>query len=305
MTEFKIPELGENVAGGDVTRVLVNVGDTIAREQPILELETDKATIEVPSSVEGVITEVRVKKGDTIKVGAIVLTVDAPSSTNGGSAPTAQAAKPAPAAPDVPPMPPVQPSAPPRVLPMPVRQAAEPTPAPVPVSALPARADGRAAPASPAVRRLAREIGVNVNDIEGTGPGGRISLDDVKEHARRILSSIGAAGGVGPGSLARPGKTLPDFAKWGDVDRQPWSNIRRATSEHLSYAWNQIPHVTQFDKADVTALEELRTKHKEQVATAGGNLTVTAMLVRILAAAVHKFPQFNASIDIERGEIVF
>jgi pyruvate dehydrogenase E2 component (dihydrolipoamide acetyltransferase) len=169
----------------------------------------------------------------------------------------------------------------------------------------PARADGRAAPASPSVRRLAREIGVNINDVEGTGPVARISLDDVKEHARRILSSIGAAGGVGPGSLARPGKALPDFTKWGEVDRQAWTNIRRVTSEHLSYAWTTIPHVTQFDKADVTALEELRKRHKEQVAQAGGNLTVTAMLVRILATAVHKFPQFNASIDIERGEIIY
>ena len=131
MIEFKIPELGENVAGGDVTRVLVNVGDTIAREQPILELETDKATIEVPSSVAGVVKEIRVKKGDKITVGAIVLTVDASSSTNGGSAPAPQAAKPAPAAPDAPPTP-AQPSAPPRVLPMPVRQVAEPTPGPAP-----------------------------------------------------------------------------------------------------------------------------------------------------------------------------
>jgi len=155
------------------------------------------------------------------------------------------------------------------------------------------------------VRRLAREIGVNVNVVDGTGPGERISQDDVKEHARRILSSIGAAGGVGPGAVARPGKPLPDFTKWGEVDRQPWSNIRRATSEHLSYAWNQVPHVTQFDKADVTALEVLRKKHKEQVAKAGGTLTVTAMLVRILATAVHKFPQFNASIDTERGEVVY
>jgi pyruvate dehydrogenase E2 component (dihydrolipoamide acetyltransferase) len=152
---------------------------------------------------------------------------------------------------------------------------------------------------------LAREIGVSVNDVEGTGLGGRISHEDVKEHARRILSSIGAAGGVGPAAVARPSRALPDFARWGAVDRQPWTNIRRATAEHLSYAWNQIPHVTQFDKADVTALEELRKRHKERVAIAGGNLTVTAMLVRILATAVHKFPQFNASIDPERGEVVY
>jgi pyruvate dehydrogenase E2 component (dihydrolipoamide acetyltransferase) len=155
------------------------------------------------------------------------------------------------------------------------------------------------------VRRLAREIGVNINDVEGTGPNGRISQEDVKEHARRILSSVGAAGGAGSGAVARAARALPDFSKWGAVDRQAWTNIRRATSEHLSYAWNTIPHVTQFDKADVSELEALRKRHKEQVAKAGGNLTVTAMLVRIIATAVRKFPQFNASIDTERGEIVY
>jgi len=165
--------------------------------------------------------------------------------------------------------------------------------------------DGRAAPASPAVRRLAREIGVNINDVEGTAPGGRISQEDVKEHARRILSSVGAAGAGGGAVVARATRPLPDFQKWGAVDRQPWTNIRRATAEHLSYAWTTIPHVTQCDKADVTALEELRQRHKERVAKAGGQLTITAMLVKILATAVAKFPQFNASIDTERGEIVY
>ena len=311
MTEFKIPELGESVAGGDVTKVLVNIGDTIAREQPVLELETDKATIEVPSSVAGVVKEIKVKKGDKVKVGAVVLTVDAPSSGNGSgvaSAPAAaKTAAPQKAAPE--PAPPAAaatpPAAPPKVLPMPVRQAEAQASAPVAAAAPPARADGRAAPASPAVRRLAREIGVNINDVEGTGPNARISQEDVKEHARRILSSVGAAGGVGPGAVARGARPLPDFSKWGEVDRQAWTNIRRATSEHLSYAWTTIPHVTQFDKADVTELEALRKRHKEQVAKAGGNLTVTAMLVRILATAVRKFPQFNASIDTERGEIVY
>ena len=316
MTEFKVPELGENVATGDVTKVLVNVGDTIAREQPVLELETDKATIEVPSSVAGVVKEIRVKKGDKVKVGAVVLTVDAPSGNgsggNGGgaAAPAESAAAPAAkAAPAPEPAPPAAPAAAPRLVPMPARpfdsaqgrQASEPAPAAAP----PARADGRAAPASPAVRRLAREIGVNINDVEGTGPNGRISQEDVKEHARRILISVGSAGAAIPGVAARAVRQLPDFSKFGAVERQAWTNIRRATSEHLSYAWNTIPHVTQFDKADVTELEALRKRHKEQVAKAGGNLTVTAMLVRILATAVRKFPQFNASIDTERGEIVY
>ena len=312
MTEFKIPELGENIATGDVTKVLVNVGDTITREQPVLELETDKATIEVPSSVAGVVKEIRVKKGDKVKVGAVVLTVDAPASGNGDRAAAAKTPPPD-AAPslDAPPAAPQSASAPAqasassRVVPMPVRQMQEPVPAPAAAPPPPARPDGRAAPASPAVRRLAREIGVNINDVEGTGPNGRITQEDAKEHARRILSSVGSASAIGAGTLARPARQLPDFSKFGEVERQAWTNIRRVTAEHLSYAWNAIPHVTQFDKADVTELEALRKRHKEQVAKAGGNLTVTAMLVRILATAVRKFPQFNASIDTERGEIVF
>ena len=316
MTEFKIPELGENVDSGDVTRVLVNVGDTIVRDQPVLELETDKATIEVPSSVAGVIKEIKVKKGDKIKVGAVVLTVDAPA----GDAPAAKAAPaaavaaaPAPAAPEPPPPPAPAPApsatGPSRVVPMPVRSAPEVAPPAAPVKLEGER--GPAAPASPAVRRLAREIGIDVNAIQGTGPGGRITQEDVKEHARRILSSVpstmlGAGGLANAGGVAvRASRPLPDFLKWGEVDRQPWSNIRRATAEHLSYAWTTIPHVTQFDKANVGELEELRKQFKEKVAKAGGNLTVTAMLVRVLATAVRKFPQFNASIDLERGEIVY
>src|SRR5688572_2850065 len=253
MTEFKVPELGENVATGDVTKVLVNVGDTITREQPVLELETDKATIEVPSSVAGVVKEIRVKKGDKVKVGSVVLTVDPPASGNGDGAAAAKTPPPdATPSPDAPPVaapqsPPAaaqqpataaaQASASSRVVPMPVRQTQEPAPAPAAALPPPARPDGRAAPASPAVRRLAREIGVNINDVEGTGPNGRITQEDVKEHARRILSSVGSAG-VASGTAARPARQLPDFAKFGEVERQSWTNIRRVTSEHLSYAWN-------------------------------------------------------------------
>jgi pyruvate dehydrogenase E2 component (dihydrolipoyllysine-residue acetyltransferase) len=318
MTEFKIPELGENVATGDVTRVLVNVGDTIARDQPVVELETDKATIEVPSSVAGVVKEIKVKRGDKVQVGAVVLTVDAPSEaapakpSAAPSAPapepsalsqtSASAAAPTPT-PTAAPTPTPTPAAtgPTRVVPMPVRSAPE---ASVPAASVKLEGERPAAPASPAVRRMAREIGVDVNAVQGSGAGGRITLEDVKEHARRILSSVGSAGAAGAG-VARAARPLPDFQKWGEVDRQPWSNIRRATAEHLSYAWTTVPHVTQFDKADVGALEELRRQFKERVVKAGGNLTVTAMLVRILATAVRKFPQFNASLDNERGEIVF
>jgi pyruvate dehydrogenase E2 component (dihydrolipoamide acetyltransferase) len=316
LTEFKIPELGENVASGDVTRVLVNVGDTIAREQPVLELETDKATIEVPSSVAGVVRDIKVKKGDKVKVGAVVLTVDGGSAAPApeAKAEAKAAAEPPQATTEPPQAAPAAPAGPTRVVPMPARPAPEATPPPAPaVKSNAGRSAGPAAAASPAVRRLAREIGVDVNEVQGTGPEGRISLEDVKEHARRILSSVpstllgvgGAAGAAAGGAAARAARPLPDFQKWGEIERQPWTNIRRSTAERLSHAWTTIPHVTQFDKADVSALEKLRKEYKDQVAAAGGNLTITAMLVMVLATAVKKFPQFNASLDGERGEIVY
>jgi pyruvate dehydrogenase E2 component (dihydrolipoamide acetyltransferase) len=327
MADLKLPELGENIEKGDVVRVLVSVGDVIAVDQPVLELETDKATIEVPSSVAGVVKSIAVKQGDKIKVGAVVLSVDDSASQSGAAAGNGAAAKTAKAQDPTPEPKPQEPEArspqpakaeperpEPKVVPMPPRpaagagqgQAAPEPPAPAAVQAPAVRPDGLAAPASPGVRRLAREIGVDINQVQGSGPSGRISLDDVKEQARRILSSVGSAGaGAAAPMGARASRPLPDFSKWGEVDRQPWSNIRRVTAEHLSYAWTTIPHVTQFDKADVTALEELRKKYKDQVAKAGGGLTVTAMLVRILATAVRTFPQFNASIDGDRGELVY
>jgi pyruvate dehydrogenase E2 component (dihydrolipoamide acetyltransferase) len=334
MIEFKVPELGENVAAGDVTRVLVNVGDTVKRDQPILELETDKATIEVPSSVAGVVKEIKVKPGDKVKVGSPVLMLDdggGNSSTSpeagGKSAPAAQsaaAAAPAQAGAKAAPAPrkseseaapePEEPRAQPqkqesqKVVAMArpqkqaePRQGAPQAAAPAPA---PARDRGPAAPAAPSVRRLAREIGVDINDVQGTGPSGRISQDDVKEHARRILSSVGS---VDAGRGARPSTfvPLPDFTKWGEVERQPMSNIRRKTAEHLSNAWNTIPHVTQGEKADITELEKLRKKYGPEVEKQGGKLTVTAILVKVTAAAVKQFPQFNASVDMQGSEIVY
>ena len=299
MAEFKVPELGEGVAGGDVTRVLIKVGDVVARDQSVLELETDKATIEVPSSVAGRVTEVKVKQGDKIKVGAVVFVVDEAVSQD--AAPAAAASKaPAPApAPTAAPAP----EQPAKVVSMPARPAQE---APKPAREVaeppkPSRAPGRsAAPASPSVRRLAREIGVDIDEVHGSGPQGRISDEDVKDHARRLLSG----GQTKAGDAVRT-MPLPDFERWGAVDRQPMTNVRRTTSERLSHAWTTIPHVTQFDKADITAMEELRKAYREQVHNAGGNLTVTAMLVKIIATAVKQFPQFNASLDPQAEEIVY
>ena len=298
MAEFKVPELGESVAGGDVTRVLVKVGDVVAREQSVLELETDKATIEVPSSVAGRVTEVKVKQGDKIKVGAVVFVVDdaAPEAAAPADVCCQGSQLPAPAAQPAP-------EQPARVVSMPARQAQEPS-KPAREAAEPPKASRAphrpAAPASPSVRRLAREVGVDIDEVQGSGAQGRISDEDVKEHARRLLSGVETKAGA-------TGRTmpLPDFERWGEVERQPMSNVRRTTSERLSHAWTTIPHVTQCDKADITAMEELRKAYREQVHNAGGNLTVTAMLVKIIATAVKQFPQFNASLDPQAEQIVY
>jgi pyruvate dehydrogenase E2 component (dihydrolipoamide acetyltransferase) len=336
MTNFTLPELGENVEKGDVVRVLVSVGDEIKTDQPVLELETDKATIEVPSSVAGKVAEVKVKAGDKVKVGQVVLTVNdagsdpAPKSApkNEAAAPKAEAAGPPPdAAPaaspaeakanaktaDVGNAPEAEePAAGPAAEPPATRPAARPAPVVDITSARPpaaqetsrpeaGRGDQRngaepAAPAAPSVRRYARELGIDIGQVSGTGPGGRIGSEDVKAHAKVLV-----AGGGTRSVASRP---LPDFSKWGPVESRPMSNIRRKTAEHLSIAW-QAPHVTQHDKADVTALEEFRHAYEKRVEKAGGKLTVTAILIRIASAAIARFPQFASSVDMAHDAIVY
>jgi pyruvate dehydrogenase E2 component (dihydrolipoamide acetyltransferase) len=159
-------------------------------------------------------------------------------------------------------------------------------------------AAGPSAPAAPSVRRLARELGVDIHRVPGSGPEGRISLEDVQEYVKAAL----AGGGAGRAAAAVP---LPDFTKWGEVERKPMSNIRRKTAEHLSNAWTTIPHVTQFDKADITGIEALRQQFGARAEKAGGKLTVTAVALKIVATALRKFPQFNSSVDVEQNEIVY
>jgi pyruvate dehydrogenase E2 component (dihydrolipoamide acetyltransferase) len=155
------------------------------------------------------------------------------------------------------------------------------------------------------VRRAARELGVDVHQVAGTGPGGRISVDDVKAHVKRVMSSGGPkvlTASPAPGVVAPP--PLPDFSRWGAIEREPMRPVRRKTAEHLSTAWSQIPHVTQFDLADITALEELRQQFGKRAEAAGGKLTVTAIALKVVAAALRVFPRFNASVDMAAGEIV-
>ena len=150
------------------------------------------------------------------------------------------------------------------------------------------------------MRRLARELGVDILRVSGTGPEGRISVEDVQAFVRAAMSGGGSAPSAAPGAAA-----LPDFAKWTDVERKPMSNIRRKTAEHLSRAWVTIPHVTQHDRADVTMLESLRKQYSPQAEKAGGKLTMTAIALKIVAGALQRFPQFNSSVDVARNEIVY
>jgi pyruvate dehydrogenase E2 component (dihydrolipoamide acetyltransferase) len=299
LAEFILPNLGDGVAQGDVLKVLVKTGDVVALDQPVLELETDKATIEVPSTLAGRITEVRVKAGDTVKPGQAVLTVDA--EVRGPGEPGEPVAPGEPLAP-------AEPAERPRAAVVDIaagRSLAAAASAPSPAGP-PAPAP---APAAPSVRRLAREIGVDIRQVLGTGPGGRITQDDVKEFAKRVMYSLGGDGQAAAASSgARPmdvGVALPDFSKWGEFERRPMSGIRRKTAERLSHAWLTAPHVTQFDKADITALEQVRRRYRAEVEKAGGNLTITVVAAKIVASALKVFPQFNASVDVANEAIVF
>jgi pyruvate dehydrogenase E2 component (dihydrolipoamide acetyltransferase) len=157
-------------------------------------------------------------------------------------------------------------------------------------------------PAAPHVRRLARELGVDIHDVKGTGPGGRISKDDVKAYAKELVSAA-VAGSARAARLAEP--ELPDFSRWGKIERVSMRGVRRKTAEHMRQAWNTIPHVTQHDKADITELEQLRARFAPKAEQAGGKMTVTAIALKVVASALKVFPQFNASIDVGKEEIIY
>ena len=302
--DVKLPELGENIAAGDVAAVLVSPGDQVAKDAPLLELETDKAVVEVPAPEAGVVTAIHVKAGDTINVGDTIASLDPASQENGaGPEPGGSgipAAPPAPAPESAAPpaaVPGPEPPAPPTVQPQPAAHPAPPAPA-----AAGEPAGARPVPATPAVRRLAREIGVDIDAVSGTGPGGRILLDDVKATAKRLLQAPAGAPPAGALPAAPP---LPDFAQWGPIERTALNAVRRASAAHLTAVWQTVPAVTQQDKADVTELERLRKHYGPRAEAAGGKLTLTAILVKVAAAALKVFPQFNASIDLPRAEVVY
>ncbi len=287
--EFKLPELGENITSADVTKVLVSVGDKIEKDQILFEIETDKATVEIPSEFSGIIKEIKVKSGEKAKVGEVVLIVES------GDIPKVEK--------------PVKVEEQKNIetkTSTPIEQKVE-TAIPQKVTSVDTNIKkefpNKIAAAAPSVRRFSREIGIDINEVNGSGPGGRILIEDIKKFAKSFNEKIrtGAAGVT----VGLKREALPDFTKWGNIKKEPMSNVRKKTAEHLSYAWATIPHVTQFDKADITDLENLRKQFSKKVESSGGKLTVTAILLKVISSALKVFTQFNASVDMDSKEIIY
>ena len=307
--QFVMPQMGENIESADVIGVLVKPGDIIARDEPVLEIETEKATVEVPSTVAGKVTQVSLKSGDKVKAGQVVLTVEdaEPSQAKVETTTPSQNQQES----ERPPEPPVGSGAP-LASSQTIEQSPEPSelrksPLPNPP---PAGEGQNAAPvfASPAVRRFAREIGVEVRAIRGSGPGGRISEEDVKQFSRTQrtnppgapLPLASSQAPSAPAALA----PLPDFSPFGPTQREPLNAVRRSSAKQVAINWSTIPHVTLHERADITALEQTRQQNRAAVESAGGKLTITAILLKVVAHALRAFPRVNSSIDAGRAELV-
>jgi pyruvate dehydrogenase E2 component (dihydrolipoamide acetyltransferase) len=303
--EVRLPELGENIEYGDVVAVLVSEGEWIDKDQSIIEVESEKAALEIPSPLAGVVKEIRVKVGDRIAVGQVILVIEIGGAKETGARKASE----------------------------PLRQEeaeagarrrsevgegkveaarGETAGAPPATSEPSDEAAPEVVAAGPAVRRLARELGVDVHRVRGSGPGGRISAEDVKEEARRLLSAASSQGAragetteAGATAFAEPTPRLPDFSQSGAVTRERMGSLRRAATKMLSLSWRVIPHVTQFDRADITDLEEQRKTLGHGLEQEGTKLTVTAIIVRAAVSALRKFPRFNASVDEASEEIVY
>jgi pyruvate dehydrogenase E2 component (dihydrolipoamide acetyltransferase) len=299
--EIKLPELGENLAGGDVVDVKVAAGDTVSAGQTLLEVEAEKSTVEVPAPVAGKIAKLLVTKGQAIKVGQPLFLIEEGGS--GGEKPAAkESGAPAKAAPSEEKLresPPARPAAETPALaakqePPPAGNngASQVAPAPAPAAA----GTGKTVPAGPATRRLARELGIDISQVAPTGKNGRVTEIDVKNYVKELAS--GARTSSRGGASAAP--ALPDFAKWGPVERQPLEGIRKKTAEQMSLAWSLIPHVTQHDLADITELEAFRKQQDSKTS----RLTVTAFALKAAAVALQQFPQFNSSLDLAGGQLI-
>ena len=327
MSDFKLPDLGEGIHEAEIISIKVKEGDAVKEDQPLFEVETDKAVVEIPSPYSGTVTKIHVQEGKVVTVGSVMISFEV-----GGGAAFKETVKQKPAENAAP------------------AKAAEPVKQPAAVGAKPATADSartsgnghtgrpahdpsRPVPAAPAVRRLARELGVDLYTVPGSGAAGRVMKEDVRASAQGTLSRMASSsaldkqtptkpempaislqdkyGGSGSGTafdaspmVAQP-VDLPDFDRFGKTERVPLRSIRRKIAQNMTLSWTHIPHVTHFDEANVTDLSRLLAKRDANKDRQGPRLTMTAFAIKAVASALQKYPQFNSSLDEAKGEIVF
>ncbi|MHC1769497.1 MAG: 2-oxo acid dehydrogenase subunit E2 [Verrucomicrobiia bacterium] len=288
--DVRLPKLGEGVDSGSVVSVFVNVGDQITKGQTLLELENEKAVAPIPSPAEGRVTAIRVKQGDKITVGQVILTL-------AGAGAEAPAAEPKQPAPQEQPEQQREEAAP---QPEPAAEAVAPL-TPAPPDAGVARKAGFPPPASPSLRKLAKDLGIDLTRVRGSQHGGRIILQDIRAYIQSLQQTVFAQ----KKEPARAPAAEPvDFAKWGPVSAKPLSQLRQVISRRMTESWTRVPHVTQFDSADITQVNDLRKKHAPAYEAQGAKLTVTSFVLRAVVAVLKKHPIFNSSLD-EAGQQIF
>jgi pyruvate dehydrogenase E2 component (dihydrolipoamide acetyltransferase) len=282
--DVKLPHLGEGADSGTVVNLFVKEGDQITKDQPILELENEKAVATIPSTAAGTVAKVFVKAGDKISVGAKLLTLSGNGAAPGGPKPAAEA-------------------------PRPKAKAAAPEPEPEEDKA-PAEtsesveASNAAVAASPVIRKLARDLGLDLARVRGSARGGRVTLEDVRAYIERLQKLAAQPKSAAGGAPAKPAAESVDFSKWGSVTKKPLSPLRQVIARRMTENWNAIPHVTQFDGADITGLLVLRKKYVEAYEKKGARLTVTSFVLKAVAETLKKHPFFNSSLDEVTQEIV-
>ena len=308
---FVLPDLGEGLTEAEIVRVLVREGELVGEDAPLVEVETDKAQVEIPSPLAGRVEAIHVRPGQTVKVGAPLVSFGAATGGAAASAPASATAtapdRPA-AAPDpgrsgrlTAPTPTASPAGPPDA----TDSAGATQPTPLPAGPV---------PATPATRRLARELGVNLGALRGSGPGGRVSPEDVRAAAGAPAARLEAPGPTPrppavavARPLARVGlepPALPRFEQWGPVEREPLSHLRRTIAERMALSAALIPHVTHFDRADITELDQLIRDNVDAARERGVSLTLTGFLLKAVAQALREHPRFNASLDPAAGELI-
>jgi pyruvate dehydrogenase E2 component (dihydrolipoamide acetyltransferase) len=306
--EIVVPEVSDGVTAGTVVSIAVAVGDQVEEDQTLLELETDKAVVAIPSPAPGKITAINVSEGDSAAIGSVIMLLDAatevPQAAEIEVAEDAETRSKVLSPVEASPAPPA-----PERLSQPVPAVAHlPPAAGLPESAAvdltSVRRDHQVAPAAPSVRRMARGLGVDIYQVQGTGPGGRISKEDIRLYVRETLQALPSAGSALAATAGSSGlRPLPDFSQWGAISREPLSRVRELTADAMGYAWATVPMVTQYDKVNVTELEAFRREFNAGT-TAEDKLTLTAILVKVCAAALKAFPQFNSSLDLARKELI-